>query len=551
MRASLSLPLALAASAALAAPAAPPSVPARGRIVEVTVFRDRAEIVREATVELPAGPSTVAFPGIPFGVDTDSIRVSATGVPATLGAVEVRGEADAPAETAELRAALEEVRRLERELAAIRDEAAVDAELRQFLTSIRATTAETGSRELGEGRADPAALTAVYALLADKLRELGTRALERAERERKTMEALEVARAKLATLRPSGDIRSRVATVEVEARRAGSMTMRLAYVAPGAWWRPSYRASLDAASGDVSLSAEGIVQQRTGEDWSGVALRLSTASPAEGVEPPHLAPWYLRPIEPVPFPGEADLDGERRDRVFQKGPAAPPARDEFEAVEAEVAEAGVVTSAYSVAFEVPGASSVPADGRDHRVVLRTDTLPGALAWRTVPALDPRAFLTAVVRSPAGWPLLAGPVRVFAGGAYLGSFPLDEKGPGVEVTFPFGVDNRVEVVRVPLPREASREGLGGKQREVDFAFRTKVRNGLDRSIPFVLEDRVPVSEDERITVELTRDTTPGHEESERRPGVLLWTFELAPGEEREIVLAYRVRWPRELVLPLPD
>jgi hypothetical protein len=64
----------------------------------------------------------------------------------------------------------------------------------------------------------------------------------------------------------------------------------------------------------------------------------------------------------------------------------------------------------------------------------------------------------------------------------------------------------------------------------------------------LEDRVPVSEDERIEVEMDMSTTPGSRPSERRPGVLLWTFDLAAGETREIVLAYRVRYPRDLLVP---
>jgi len=212
---------------------------------------------------------------------------------------------------------------------------------------------------------------------------------------------------------------------------------------------------------------------------------------------------------------------------------------------AVVAETEVVRSAYNVSFRVPGRSEVPADGRDHRVTLRQEKLDANVVHRTVPGFDDRAYLTAVTTSPQEYPLLAGNVRVFAGGAYLGAYHLKETGPGVELTIPFGVDNRVEVIRVPEPEMRSSEGWTGKQRQVHKHERTIVHNLMDHEITLVLEDRLPVSEDERIEVEMGKETTPGYKDSERRPGVKLWTIELAAGEKKEIVLDYTVRYPREI------
>jgi uncharacterized protein (TIGR02231 family) len=140
------------------------------------------------------------------------------------------------------------------------------------------------------------------------------------------------------------------------------------------------------------------------------------------------------------------------------------------------------------------------------------------------------------------------VRVFADGAYLGSFPLKETGPGVELTLPFGIDNRIEIVRVPEPQMKGRSGITGKYRVVDRTQRTLIHNLLGREATLVLEERLPVSEDERITVELGKGTTPGFKDSPRRPGVKLWTLTLAAGEKRELKFDYSVRYPRELNLP---
>jgi len=530
-------------------------VPAASKIVEVTVYRDRAEVVKEATVQLPAGASSVEFVGLPFGVEQDTLRVSALGVSATLGAIKIRQRADDPVEAPEWLAAQSEVLRLEEEIAALEQSGRIDGQLRGFLKSVTTVTASREARDLGEGQGNPAAISEVYTLLETKLGSLGRAGLERHSRRRELDKELAVARARLNTLRPGSGVRSRSAVVEIETERAGSLTLRLAYLAPGASWRPSYRATLDAASGDVALVSEGVVRQGTGEDWTDVQLRLSSASPASGVQPPMLSPWILRPA--VAF-GRAQgvVAGMSKPksapaRAYQNTLALAPGSSDQEGAPAEPAahsQAEIVRSAYNVAFGVLGRSTVPADGSDHRVVLRQEMLKSNLVHRTVPGLDPRAYLTAVTTSPADYPLLAGPVRVFAGGAYLGSFPLLETGPGVELTLPFGVDNRIEIVRVPDPQMESREGISGKFRLVERTKRTLLHNLLDHDATVVVEERMPVSENERIEVELGKETTVGFKDSARRPGVKIWTLTLAAGEKRTLQFDYSVRYPRELQPP---
>ncbi len=281
-------------------------------------------------------------------------------------------------------------------------------------------------------------------------------------------------------------------------------------------------------------------------------MSLSTASPARGVEPPFLTPHILRPaqlLERVTLGrsqgAPVEMDSER---LYQNTLSMAPGVADPVAERATASQAALIKSAYNVAFNVPGTSDVPADGRDHRVVLRNETLRGNLVHRTVPGMSSRAYLTSVTTSPAEYPLLAGTVRVFAEGAYLGRFQLKETGPGLEFTVPFGVDNRLEVIRVKLPKSGGKQGLGGRQREIEYAYRTQLHNLQDRPVTLVMEDRIPVSEDERIVVELDeKQTSPGFKDSPRRPGVKLLTLELEPGEKREINFAYSVRHPRELAV----
>jgi uncharacterized protein (TIGR02231 family) len=410
---------------------------------------------------------------------------------------------------------------------------------------------------MGEGRADPASLQAMYTLIRTSLQDLAKEELARGDRQRRLQKELDVASARLASAGPAGAIRTRLATVEVEAQRAGSLTVRLAYLAPGASWRPAYRASLDAATGQISLDSEAVVRQSTGEDWSGVEMKLSTAAPARGVTPPELASLLLRPADVVigadasgafdmrkMASRKADLIQSPQEAGIEEGVAGGMPTD----VDARRSEADVVHSSYNVVFTVPVRSDVPADGRDHRAGLRQETLAGQVEYRAVPGLNAAAYLVAKASAPKDYPLLSGSVRVFAGGAYLGSFGLNETAPGQEVSLPFGVDNRIRVERTPLPQARSHEGITGKDRRIAYAFRTTVENLRDQSVRIVIEERVPVSEDERIVVERSKETTAGAEEVKDRPGVLEWKLTIEPRQKRDIVLAYSVRFPKEMIIP---
>ena len=180
-------------------------------------------------------------------------------------------------------------------------------------------------------------------------------------------------------------------------------------------------------------------------------------------------------------------------------------------------------------------------------MLRQEALAGKIEHRAVPGLRQAAFVVARTRAPGAYPLLAGPVRVFSSGAYLGAYTLLETAPGAEFTVPFGVDKRISVERAVLPRTGTKEGLTGKERRIGYAFRTTLENLRDQSVEVILQERLPVSEDERIEVQPSKGITPGYREVKDRPGIIEWTVPLAPQEKRDVLLMYSVRISREVTV----
>lgn len=551
---------ALAAATLLAASFASPAraavVPATGaKIVRVTVYPDRAEVVREAEVKLPAGASQIQFEGVPANVEGDSLRVSGRGVAATIGAVEVRQVAHDAEVSAEFKAADAEVKKLETQWAALEAQDAISSQLRAYLDSLRATNAERQSEAIAATKIDPLSLKAMMEFLRSGYTELATQDLERRMQKPAVQEALKVARAKRDAARPSGSIRSRVAVVDVTTAAAGTLQVELSYVAPGAYWRPAYRATLDADKAEIDLVSEAVVTQSTGEDWNDVALVLSTAAPARGIESPVLDSWLLQPYMPQPMAKMRRDSPEGRD--YQNALTLAPGVSGVEGgveggvVADEVStiqNSEIIHTAYNAAFAVSGKSDIVADGAEHRVTLRRDTLKAELAYRVVPSVQEDAFALALTTAPADRPLLSGPMRVVAGGAYLGAFLVPETPPAAELRVPFGIDNRLKVKRTVLPQARSTEGFIGKDRQMVFAYRTSVENFRDVAVTVVVEERLPISQDERISVKVGDKTSAGYITLEDRPGIINWKLTLAPKEKKELTLEYTVRWPKEMQIP---
>ena len=65
--------------------------------------------------------------------------------------------------------------------------------------------------------------------------------------------------------------------------------LELSYFVPGARWAPHYQIRLDRDCGRAEIQMRALVCQRTGEDWPGARLVLSTAAPLRFTELPELS----------------------------------------------------------------------------------------------------------------------------------------------------------------------------------------------------------------------------------------------------------------------
>jgi uncharacterized protein (TIGR02231 family) len=404
---------------------------------------------------------------------------------------------------------------------------------------------------IGEWNAAWGVIGTAFAKVGDELRSARAKARDLDEE----IKNLEAARGRpIQKTTPAREV-----TVEVEAGSALKGRVNLTYRINGAGWQPVYDARLATGGAgrkpSLELFRRAAVTQRTGEDWNDVALTVSTIRAGRSTAAPVVETQKLVFFEP-PVIGAAGMP-----RAAPRSLAAPQ-QGSLDMAEKSVSsaalppqpaseqQASIETGAYQASFKVQGRVSLTSDGATKTFLIAARALVPDLTVKTIPALDPSAYLEAHILNEDEAPLLPGAVALHRDGAFIGNGRIEMVPAGEAFDLGFGADERVKVARVPLRRKENEPNWLGQTKNDLREFKTTIKNLHDFPIKIVLVDQIPISENTAINVEQLPSTTQPTEKivADKR-GVMSWTYDYAPGETKEVRLGFRMKWPgdREVVL----
>lgn len=548
--------LALVLLAASPAAAFADEVRATSEVDLVTVFPQGAEVTRLAKVTIPQGSHTVVLKDLPAALLQDSIRVQgeATGQ-IEIGSADVRlfylsEDADA--------AVINERKRLEAELEKLNDErqglqGTIDAantqkQLIQNLTALPTRPEPSG------GQSASTDWGGIFALIGERLAIANKTIVE-------TGVALRDLDRKIADLQnqlsqqPGQELQRTELKVNVVAEQAVEATLRVRYQVDYASWVPVYDARLETGSAKEApklvLARRAIIAQQTGEDWTNVALTLSTTRPKAGTDAPDLMPIAVdvlelargRLLKQKAEDGEQyDAAGSRIGTVANEEPAmtvapeaAPKPADERQAV--------VLNTAFQVLYDITDRQTVKSQGGDKRVQIDSKSFEPALGVRTVPKSAALAYLYAKLTLDPETLVLPGQVSLFRDGVFVGHGGLPQLAGGEEHELGFGVDDKIKVEFADLGRKSGETGLISTSKTDTQSFKMTVRNLHERAMQVRLLDQLPVSANEKIKVEMLAGTTPPSvKDLDDERGVLAWDLVIEPEAEAVVNFAYEVTWP---------
>lgn len=505
-------------------------------VTAVTVYPDRARVTCRGACPVDGDTRWLVFEGLPLTLDTGSLRVAAQmdgGAQVGIRAVDMRRRSYGQTPDKRVRDLELEIEALEDALATKEDEKAVwEAEAGQ-LEGLRAA-----NDRYARGIARKDFTAADLAEFLSQLREGDRQVREQQrliEREQRDLQReLKQKRDELNMLRSARPTQRYEARIEVEVGAPGRLEPQLTYVVRGASWQPLYELQLDSRGGarEMQLTALAQISQNTGQNWDDVVLTVSTARPALTQRLPDLEPWFideraaqpLRVAEPVPEAAMA-----------MPTAAAPRAM-------ADMVYADIGGSDTAVTFTVAGYTAIPSDGSARKVALYAAGLPVALDHITVPRHTDAVYRRVTLTNRQAAPLLPGEASLFVDGEFIGATQLAYTAVNAELELLMGVEEQITVERELAARDVDKRFLRDT-RQLRYAYKIKLRNGLSRTAGVTLRDQLPVSRHESIKVRLDEVQPPTAEHTELN--LLTWQIDLAPDTERTVQYSYIVEHPREM------
>lgn len=508
------------------------------RIDRVTVYTHGAEVERSQTIQLAGGEQTLTFTGMSPHMDRRSMQFRANGRLTVLGVTQRTAHPDSAVQAARLRQAEDALNDVERRIQQVKDEQEVVESQRELLR----TNCSVGSRTVATPLMGIRELNNYYAQEMLSLKRRSQDLASQMDRLNKEREQKSHVRDSLTAVRPSSVTE---VIVKVSAQQAGRATFSISYYVDRASWYPSYDVRSAGIQQPLQLSYKANICQSTGEEWNGVNVTLSSANPNRSNVAPQLSTYWLelereRPSSRYRARGNASAGAVMAEPMMMVHERVADVAD-AEAVEEEsdVMAVSQRQAPFGYEFAIQTPLTLPSDGSVTTTELARHEVQATYNYNGYPKMDREAFLVA---DATGWQqlnLLPGQASVFFDNAYAGKTELDPTVSTDTLHFSLGRDQSISLQRTKVNDTSVRRFLGSHQ-EQTMTWRITVKNRRQQAVSINVLDQVPVARSEDIKVSVEELSGASLDE---HTGIVTWHLDLQPGEQRELLLQYKVRYPK--------
>lgn len=191
-------------------------------------------------------------------------------------------------------------------------------------------------------------------------------------------------------------------------------------------------------------------------------------------------------------------------------------------------------------FHISSRQSLPTDNQPHRVGIAVEDLPVTYSYETIPKMIPAVFLNGKGKNTTNYPFLAGPANVFFQNSFIATAQMPSVMPADSFSVDFGIDDAVKVERKMLRRFTEIVGTFSRSTRITYAFEITLTNLRNHEVSVAVRDHVPVSSDEKITVQILPPTSE-HVKPDA-DGAIVWFCQVQSGAKQVIPLSFSVESP---------
>jgi uncharacterized protein (TIGR02231 family) len=511
------------------------------KITDVTVYGNMAMIQRSVTLNLQAGENRLAIGHLPATLIDESMHIRLSNeAQVSIQDVKVERWFLEKAEELVSKKIEEQLNALDREDKNLDNEIKALKSQEKFLASIQVAADTKSSQELLAGKMDAATWTSTLTFLKKNLNEVYDQMTD-VELKKKELEGKrEVLKKQLQQVQSARPKEEKAVELILQARSPLSVEVVLSYLMHDVSWSPTYELRGLPQEDKVELVYSAEVRQKSGEDWQGVNLVLSTATPALGAQAPELQPWYiyLHKLQPARMmKGAMEQQMQlMRDATVAAAPAA----------EAPPPPSVVETKGASAIFAISGKRDVPSSEEATKVLVQRHIFPAQMSYLTIPKLSAHAYLKAVFENNSEYPLIAGSAMTYVDGDYVGKSALENKSVGEKLELSLGVDANIKIKYELIKRFERNKGMLSKKTELEYVYKVTCENYRNKPTTLQILDQVPISRNEDVEVSDVK-LQPEPAEWNKENGKLTWNIELKPKEKRELTIGFLVSYPRDGII----
>ena len=507
----------------------------KSKVKSVTVFLNRAQVTNAARAYIPAGQTILIFEGLSTRLDKQSLQVSAEGN-LTIMAVKHR------INYLKSFSKVKRIKQLEDSIAYFEDRIDNIKVQKDVLISeeqMILANQKIAGKEQGLSAQKLAEMAAFY---RKRLSDIRFSVLRHKKSLKKHHKRLEKLRTQLYTENKNANKPTSEVMVTVSAKAPVNATFELNYIVMNAGWIPIYDLRAKNSKSPIQLSYKAEIFQNTGIDWNNVDITLSTGNPSQSGYKPTLNPWYVGFMRYYPQPKprrEQRSPNVTLDEVLVSGKtnSSFTKKDKNKTI-ADFTK--VIESTFATKFDISLPYSIPSNGRPQLVEIAKHNMKTLYTHNAVPKLDKDAFLMAQLVEWEKFNLLSGKANIYFEGTFVGETFLNAKNTSDTLNISLGRDKRIIIERKQIKDFTRKKFLGSNIKQT-FGYDISVRNTKRENVTITIEEQIPVSKTNKITVELLEAEGA---QVDKITGKVTWKITLKPQQTTKLTLKYSVKYPKK-------
>ncbi len=564
-----------------------------GRVTHVTLYRGQAQVTRSIPVDGDAGAREIVVGNLPEQIVPNSLFAEG-GDALDVRAVRFRTRAVGEAPRDEVRQLDQKIQEIQRQSELTAKRQALLAKRTEYLGKLEGFVAPTAQSDLTKGVLDAEALERLTKFTFQQHDKIAEDEVELARQTADLNAQLVLLNRQRGEITAGAERTVREAVLFVEKHAAPAAELRLSYLVTNCGWSPSYTMRAAGDRKQVRVEYNALIQQLSGEDWTGVSLTLSTASPSLAAAGPGLAPFHVTL--------SASPDGQQQ-AAFGNGAYRAQVVDQLGQLNAqrfEYANAAANAVAFddrnrlawdlnvygcsvqqlelncpawtigvlraemmgveapSIAYQLSGGVSLASRSDQQMVRVMQADMRSEFYHVAVPVLTSFVYREAELLNGSDEDLLAGPMTVYLDGRFVGQGEIPTVARGQRFVVGFGADPQLRTRRELVEKK---DDLQGGNRETRFEYRLVIENYSGEAMPVRVLDRLPHADngaDVEVTLGKLSDPLSDdmlYQREERLMGLLRWDVSApadAAGEDARLIeYDYTMEYDRQYVVALPE